>query len=349
MRIFLILIFLFVSLFIQAQDYYDNGVKADSTLAVLQLNDGTVVNGMILSKSPKEWVVNDYSLGKVIIPSLSIKSWTPVESGTPITITLSNKSILTGKLKETTSRSVIIKTENLGEQEIMMDKIINISTKNTPVQPTQASDSNKVRESTGTRYFFSKNAIPMKKKKNLYKNTMVYLNRVDYAFSDNLSCGIGAAGYIPWLGLKASARLSDKLYMGLDFCVVPFFLIQDFNGGYLHGMITYGDLNNNLTLGAAEFYFAGEFSQAPLITLSGCIQFGPNFWLVSDNLIIPIRTSYYGAPSLYSYEELFVSLGFRFSIKKNSAWEGYFICVPTESIGSLGILPIPVISYSRTW
>lgn len=166
-----------------------------------------------------------------------------------------------------------------------------------------------------TRYLFSQSAYSLKKGEAYFQNTYLVLNSVYYGITDNLTIGGGfelmsalSGNPVFFINPKYSFRISDKLRAGIAALYVDASSRSSrvFSGisiGY--GILTYGNTDDNITLGVGYGFVEQELANRPVFTLSGMKRLDSRIALVSENWIIP-RENYYG---VYSY-------GLRFMGKK---------------------------------
>ncbi|MCJ8165236.1 hypothetical protein MKJ04_10310 [Pontibacter sp. E15-1] len=170
-----------------------------------------------------------------------------------------------------------------------------------------------------TRYLFSPSAYSLRKGEAYYQNTYLVLSSFNYGVTDRFTIGAGfelistfSGEPIFFITPKYSFPINEKWSAGAGvlYANAP---IEDFDGlGIGYGIVTYGNRDNNATLGVGFGYVDGEVSGRPLFTLSGMTRIGRKTALVTENWIVPTDT-YYG---VYSYgirfmgEKITVDLAF---------------------------------------
>lgn len=170
-----------------------------------------------------------------------------------------------------------------------------------------------------TRYLFSPSAYSLRKGEAYYQNTYLVLNSFNYGITDRLTIGAGfelistfSGEPIFFITPKYSFPISDKWNAGAGVLYANA-ATDDFSGlGIGYGLITYGNRDNNATLGVGFGYVDDEVSGKPVFTLSGMRRISRKMALVTENWVVPLD-GYYG---VYSYgvrfmgEKITVDLAF---------------------------------------
>jgi len=147
------------------------------------------------------------------------------------------------------------------------------------------------------RYFWSPNGYGLRKGEGYYQNIWVLWNQASVGVTDNFSIGAGMIplfffGGLPtpvWIVPKFSIPVvKDKFNLGAG-AIAGTFLGEKSSGvGIVYGLGTYGNRNNNLTLGLGYGYAGGEWSSSPVITLSGMARVGRKGYIITENYFIGI-------------------------------------------------------------
>ncbi|MHA6249122.1 hypothetical protein ACXYMU_14370 [Pontibacter sp. CAU 1760] len=170
-----------------------------------------------------------------------------------------------------------------------------------------------------TRYFYSPSAFSLKEGEFYYQNTYLVLNSINIGITDRLTIGAGfelistfSGEPIYFITPKYTFPISDKWNAGAGILYVNA-AMEDFSGlGVGYGIVTYGNLDDNITFGTGFGYVDGEASGKPVFTLSGMKRTGRNTAFVSENWLVPID----GYQGIYSYgirfmgEKMTVDLAF---------------------------------------
>lgn len=243
-----------------------------------------------------------------------------------------------GKILYEDKETVRFKTESLGELNIRWLTIAKIS----EVNPVQIKDGEHWFDNPqATRYFWSPNGYGLKAGEAYYQNVWVLFNQVSVGLSDNVSIG---AGLVPlflfagaptpiWITPKVSIPVAkDKFNIGAG-ALLATVLGEDGTGfGILYGMTTFGNRDQNLSLGIGYGYAGGDLASAPTITVSGMLRTSRRGYFLTENYFIG------------GSEENFVmlSLGGRRIIKRAGLDFGLFIPVAQGEVIAIPWLGLTV-------
>lgn len=148
---------------------------------------------------------------------------------------------------------------------------------------------------TPSKYFLGGSAIPLKKGKGHYNNSLLILNSVNYGISDHVSIGGGLEfislfqGYPIWfVNSKVGFQVSEKVHLGGGVAVLGF--LGEGYGALGYGMTTFGNTEKNISIGVG--YTFGENiddnsdNNTPLFMISGIYRITRIVALMSENLIV---------------------------------------------------------------
>ncbi len=147
-----------------------------------------------------------------------------------------------------------------------------------------------------TRYFFSPNAIGLRKGRGYYQNTWVLFNNVNYGISDNLSIGGGlvplflfGTGETPvWFLPKVSVPVvAEKFHLGGGAMIGGIVGADTEALGILYGVGTFGNRDRNLSVSLGYGYVGSDISNTPVVNISGLIRTGREFYLLTENYFVP--------------------------------------------------------------
>lgn len=240
----------------------------------------------------------------------------PVDSTKIYKIELKDGSKFIGNILQQDSVSLVLRTTSIPKIEIPVSKIKSID----------AVDKSNFKNVSywypnphATRYFYGPSAIGLKKGEGYYQNTYLVLNSFNVGITDNISIGGGLelistfAGRDPlfFITPKVSFNVSEKFHAGggVLYARIP----EGFGSlGTVFATGTYGTTDNNITGSLGWGFVDSEFSERPIITLSGMMRISKRAALVTENWLIP-TDGYYG---LFSYgvrffgEKIAVDLAF---------------------------------------
>lgn len=149
-----------------------------------------------------------------------------------------------------------------------------------------------------TRYLFGPSAFSLRKGEAYFQTTYGVLNSINYGLTDNFTIGGGFELISTFSGSptffitpKYTFEINDKWRAGAGVLYLTTTLAEDeFSGlGIGYGIVTYGNTDNNATLGLGYGYVDGSFSEKPIVTISGMARVSRNVGLVSENWILPVE------------------------------------------------------------
>ena len=309
----------------------NNSIPADLTPRyILTLMDGTQLRGKVISENPQEIVFKDNNIGEKTISRKSIKSLS-LEYGDEIQVfTLTDGSILTGKIINKTDSYTIVETKGLGIVNLPESKIKSVRA----LESATISSSGKIwfQNPNCTRYLFAPSAIPLKKGEGYYQNIYGAGNAVNFGLNNHISIGGGLAGPMGiYLNAKAGFKLGNYAHVAAG-CIFGngFFPINgnNFGMGVGFGVVTIGNLDNNITLGTGYGFLnsGGEskWQEKPLFVANGMARLGKKYALVTENWIINVKGDPFnrGFNEDSHYETIF-SYAFRYMGEKSTLDVGF--------------------------
>lgn len=309
---------LFSVLMLQAQYQNTTSYIQDS----VWLNTGFIVSCLIIEDScNSDYIYVNYvnSSGEV---SKSHFDWNQVKTAHKQSkvfvwkygeqrVEFNDGTVFTGIVLSETDKQLELQLKDIGILTINKDKIKNI------VPLNQAKKTPKAywfKNPHATRLLFAPTAIPLKKGEGYYQNIMVIGNMFNYGIVNNFSVGGGfdfltmfstADGWHPLISLNAKSgfQVSENFYIGAGGIYAG--MSDEFSAGLLYGIGTYGNYNNNFTMGLGWGFVDKDFQEKPFIMLGGMARISEKLWLVSENWVVP-------TPNYY----VVVSYGMRFVSKR---------------------------------
>jgi hypothetical protein len=255
----------------------------------------------------------------------------PVDFEKTYKIEHNDGSIIIGKILQKDSVNLVITTSSMTKIEIPISKIKTI----------EIDDELNLKNGNywfpnphATRYLHAPSAFNIKKGEGEYHASLaviIPLASIDIGITDNISIGGGGGlvGRDPifFINPKVGFKISEKFHAGGS---VLFARMAGPALGSIFGTVTYGTIDHNITTSLGWGYIEGEFSQKPIIVLSGLTRVSKRVALVTDNCFIPIDGYY----SLFSYGFRFFKelKTFKFSFINNRDIAG-FIWIGAPCIG----------------
>jgi hypothetical protein len=280
---------------------------------IVILNDATQLRGEMIKDTKTEIVFLDDNLGEKTISKKKIASISSeYGSGTWI-FTLTDGSIITGKILRKTEYETIVETQNLGKISLPTQKIKSF------VQfddGTVAKDGNFwFKNPNCTRYLFAPSAIQLRKGEGYYQNFYGAGNAVNVGITNNFSMGggiLGPAGI--FLTPKIGTQIMEDVHIAGGVLIGNgFFPINgnNFGLGIGYAVVTYGSYDHNITIGSGYGFVnsRGEtnLQERPMYTASGMTRLGKKFAFVSENWFVPVSGDPFnrGYSTDYHYETFF--------------------------------------------
>jgi hypothetical protein len=207
-------------------------------------------------------------------------------------VTLKDGTVMQGTLQSENADEIVLVTENVGTVTIKRDKI-----KSLVLLDSRNYKGGKLWfENPGYSRYFLSSGIQLKKGDGYYQNVDLAINTVNYGITSFFSIGGGVELYstlsghpifllMPKLGFK----LGESLWLGGNLLYVNGFSgLGDFGGAGLgFGTLTYGNLNNNISVGAGWGYWDLNWSDKPVFTVSGMARVSRRIGFVTENWIVP--------------------------------------------------------------
>jgi hypothetical protein len=259
-----------------------------------------------------------------------------------------------GELISKDEKSVRIKTATLGEISIPKTSIKNIEI----LGQEQIKDGEFwFSNPNATRYLFAPSAYNLRKGEGYYQNTWVFLNQVSYGFTDNFTCGIGIVPTF-FFGKEAAQTtpvwLTPKFTFGkqetkLNFSVGAIAGFLPFGGadtrgtaGILYGLGTYGNRDNNLSVGLGWGFArgggVGAIGKRPTLNVSGMYRLSKRGYFVSENWFVSVGEDGFSNNANVS----FLSGAYRYAGKNVAIDLGLFTTVPSTGIALLPWLGVTI-------
>ena len=351
-RILIVLLFC-VARCIAQEDDYVSSARIDTGLVIIYTADGNQFSGKYIKADEQYYTIEDLAVGEVRVKRHQVQKFVLLRSGDEIEVTLVNGNIIKGTVDIQYSDKIVLRSKSSEKIEIPYSKIVQFRKKGDVPKEKQKSPKKieddpdpdeRVAYAFNQRHFLSHNAFIPKRRSGVGRTSMFLVYHFDYAVLEPLSLRLTTLGFYPVLGLKSGFNITGDLRIGIntDVLILPF-AGQTFLGGYLHPMLTYGDIHNNITAGSV-FLFTNEFFYPnPILAFAGNLRLSSNLSLVSDNFLVPYDLFYYN--QVPEYLGIY-SLGIRFTGDRASYDGGLFV-IP--QLWQELRIPIPLISYSTVF
>lgn len=231
------------------------------------------------------------------ILTIAANSYAQSDKNTPETeqavIKTTDGNTMIGTVEREDENHVWLKTESYGIIQIKKSDIISRKL----MKQDQIKDGEFWFENpNATRNLYGPTGYGLRKGEGYYQNFYVALNSVSYGFTDYFTLGVGLVpfviedfGFYTITPKFSFPIIKEKLNAGAGLLYAR---IGDVNAGIGYGVLTYGGRDNNITIGAGYGYADEEWTQRPIITLSGMTRLSKRISLVTENWLI--ATTNYG-------------------------------------------------------
>lgn len=253
------------------------------------LTDDSKIEGFVLNQTDSTFIVLDFGLGEIGVLKRTIESSSIKEIEGEVKIELLNSNEYFGSITKIEGGIIYLKTELLGMVQIISTNIARIVSNKDYISGKRKWFANP----NATRYFFAPSAVPLKKKEGYFQNAYLLANSVSYGLTNNITIGGGVV--IPLLFYvtpKISYKVGKNLYAGGGILFTQSFISSmGLSAGIGYGLVTYGNLEHNITIGAgygmATFDKKYRNTPMPIITVNGMSRVSKKISLISENWLIP--------------------------------------------------------------
>lgn len=248
-----------------------------------------------------EKIIRFLALLSLVIITVGLQHAAAQEVSDVVRVTTTDGNTLTGKVLEADEEHIVIEVDGIGEVTLERTRIRNIQI----IDPDRIKNGDYWFENPqGTRYFFAPNAIGLKEGTGYYQNTWIFFNNANYGVTNNFSIGagtvpvffLGVSALPVWVLPKVSVPVrADNLHISGG-ALLGGVIGEDSGGfGLVYGNATWGNKDKNLTAGLGYGYAGSEWSDTPLINISGLYRSGKNFqWLAEIYFVPGIEGSGFG-------------------------------------------------------
>jgi len=224
------------------------------------------------------------------------------EPGKLVEVELYDGSTILGEVASEDSEIIIIKSATLGELTIKKSDIREL----TEIKASQIKEGEYwFKNPNSTRYLFGPTGRNLKKGEGYYQNILITTNLAHYGVTDWFSIGGGFEGISTFAGEpiffilpKFGFEITEKFSVGAGYVYANAATLIDDEGGFAgvgfgYGAATYGTSDDHATFGIGWGQASGEFTDAPIFTISGMTRVSRRIALVTENWLIPTDPYYW--------------------------------------------------------
>ncbi|RYF62004.1 MAG: hypothetical protein EOO39_31105 [Cytophagaceae bacterium] len=209
------------------------------------------------------------------------------------TILLKDGTQLRGELVRQDSIEAVVRTRDLGEVRLRADQIVSMEQQGAQadgaIYPNQFAQTMRL----------APTAFSAEKGRLYYRNYIVYFSQFEYGITDNWSVGTTFFTFVPIavfsLSTKVSFPVSDRVRLGVSGQYIGIrsdgFLFGGGRGsiqgaGYLQGIVTTGDRQNNTTFGLGWGVSNGELTRTVVGSFGLVRKVSPKLSFITENFVL---------------------------------------------------------------
>ncbi len=206
------------------------------------------------------------------------------------TIVLRDGTQLRGDLIRQDSVGTVIRTRNLGEVRLRADQIVRIEQDGAPVPgdvyPALFPQTMRI----------TPTALSAERGRLYFRNYLIYFSQFEYGINDNWSVGTTFFTLAPTnlfsLNTKISVPVSERVRVGVSAQYVALrfgrLLFSDLDAqiGYVQGIVTTGDRQNNTTYGLGWSVSNGSLSKSAIGMFGLVRKLNPGLTFISENFVL---------------------------------------------------------------
>jgi hypothetical protein len=297
---------------------------------ILTMVDGTQLRGKVISETKNEVVFADNNFGEKTIERSKINS-IKLEFGEEIRVfTLTDGSIITGKIVNKSATATVVETKELGVITLPESKIKQVR----ELDEATITETGKIwfKNPNCTRYLFAPSAIPLKRGEGYYQNIYGAGNAVNFGLNDHITLGGGLMGPLGgYINTKVGFKLGGFVHVGAGAILGNgFFPVNGHNLGMGLGVavVTIGNYDHNITVGSGYGFLnsggSTDLMEKPLFVANGMARLGKKYALVTENWFVNVQGDPFDRGiNTESHYETFFSYAFRYMGQKSTLDAGF--------------------------
>lgn len=200
-------------------------------------------------------------------------------------VVLKDGTQLRGELVRQDSAEAVIRTSNLGEVRVPSNQIVRIE------QIGARAEGEGYPNLFPQTMRLAPTAFSAEKGRLYYRNYYLYISQFEYGVTDNWSVGATFYSFLPTnlfsLNTKVSLPVSDRVRLGINaqYAAVRFDNVLE-GIGYVQGIVTTGDRQNNTTFGLGWSVSGGEVSRNVVGTFGLVRKVSPKLSFITENFVL---------------------------------------------------------------
>ena len=208
-------------------------------------------------------------------------------------ISLSDGTTLSGQVLSQDSSRVVIKTTTIGTVYVPADRVLRMER---GAVANSRDNRQEVQNGPYPNLFpqymnFIPTAYQAEKGRAYFRNSSLYFSQFDVGLTDNWSAGVGFFTFLPssfgWVSTKVSVPIGERARIGVQgqlFFGDRLFFDNQFSSGFVQGILSLGDSQNNVTLGLG--LGTQRNSAAQLLTVGIVRRLRQSITFISENQLI---------------------------------------------------------------
>lgn len=271
-------------------------------------------------------------------------------------IELINGQVYEGSIVSRQPETILLRIEGMPDLLIRYDEIEKMER---VLREGESASGPWFQNPNSTRYLFAPSAFNLKKGEAYYQNTLLLLNSFNYGVTDWFSIGGGfefvttftsiagnGPGALFYITPKVSFPVAKNLRAGVGalHLSLPSFIGSSNQAGVAYGLVTYGNEDNNLTIGTGAGYSSQGWARRPTVTFSGMYRVRPKVALITENWFIDGEPSQSAESASEVFDQYlgFYSYGVRFFGEKLAV---DLALVNNRELAEVTIIGIPYINF----
>lgn len=278
----------------------DGALQSDTVFNFIYTKNGNVYRVNHIEQDSLQYHFNDFNVGNISIKKTEIQKIEPVLQHMEVIVHLADNTIYSGTITSANQENLTI----LSNSNFLTLNFRNITS--IEFSPVTVKNFNKIGNPNATRYLFAPSAIPIKKGSGYYQNAYIFSNSANYGLTSSISIGGGIVlPILFYVTPKISKQVFKNTYIGTGLIYTTTFLPEmRFGAGIAYGLFTYGNEENNFTIGSGYGFIStdGEAHATPypIVSINGLKRLSNKLQLVSENWFIPFKYT----ESIYAYDPI---------------------------------------------
>ncbi len=208
-------------------------------------------------------------------------------------ISLTDGTTLSGQVLSQDSSRVMIKTNTIGTVYVPADRVLRMER---GAVANSRNDRQEARNEAYPNLFsqymnFTPTAYQAERGRAYFRNSTLYFSQFDVGLTDNWSIGVGFFTFLPsalsWVSTKVSVPIGQRARIGVQgqyFFGNDILFDSQFNNGFIQGILSLGDSQNNVTFGLG--FGSQRSSAAQLLTVGIVRKLRQSITFISENQLL---------------------------------------------------------------